>query len=148
MATVTERIALPVTPEHAFDYVADFTNSPEWDPAISSARRLEGVGAEVGARVRVRFGAGPVRIPLDYEITHADSPDRVVLETRSAVHHGRDDIRLHATPEGVEIVWEATFGFNGPGRLLDPLLRPSFASVAERAAQGLRDTLRPPAEAA
>lgn len=141
MATVTERISASIPRERAFDYVADFTTSEEWDPGISRATRIRGDGVDVGTRVRVRFGVGPVTVPLVYEVTRYDRPDRVVLETRGSVHHGKDDIRFLETEDGVEIVWEATFGLRGPGGALDPLLRPGFSSVAGRAAASLQQTL-------
>jgi carbon monoxide dehydrogenase subunit G len=42
MVHLEEIITVPATPEAAFDYVADFTTTVEWDPGIARATRVAG----------------------------------------------------------------------------------------------------------
>jgi hypothetical protein len=142
VATVTVVRTVSASREHACDTVADFTSSAAWDPGVVSARRLDQGPLQVGSRFELRYRvAGPVTIPLVYELTRFDRPDRVVLSTRSLVHAGEDDVRFEAGATNTRVVWRARFGLRGPGRLLEPLLRRGFPAVAAEAGDGLRDHL-------
>ncbi|MCC5949723.1 MAG: SRPBCC family protein, partial [Nitriliruptoraceae bacterium] len=126
MARITEELLVPLSPEQAFDHVADFTTSAQWDPQITRAERLDVGGFGLGSRFRVSLALGPVRLPLVYEITTYDRPHRVVLTTRGPVHVGEDDVTFEATDEGTRVVWNALFRLRGPGRLMDPALGVGF----------------------
>jgi dehydrogenase/reductase SDR family member 12 len=137
MATVTVDREV-VTPQHAaFDAVADFTSSAVWDPGIASSRRLDAGPVTRGSRFEVRYRFGPLTLPLVYEITRYERPDRVVLETRSPLHVGEDDVRFRSSAAGTEVSWRARFAFRGPGILLEPVLRVAFPRVAQEAGDGL-----------
>jgi hypothetical protein len=138
MASVTVVRVVTASPEEAFDAVADFTSAATWDPAITAARRLDEGPLQVGSRFALRYRlAGPVTVPLVYEITHLERPDRVVLRTRSLLHEGEDDVRFEVGASGTRVVWRARFGLRGPGRLTEPGLRVAFPGVAEEAGDGL-----------
>jgi hypothetical protein len=139
VATTTVVRRVPLSPDRAAALVADFTTSRTWDPGVVRARRVDALpDLEVGARFEVGFRAGPVTMPLVYELTTYVPGAHVVLETRGTLHHGRDDVRFAPTGDGgTEVTWEATFGFNGVGRLIDPLLGVGFRRVAARAGDGL-----------
>jgi hypothetical protein len=142
VATVTVVRTVAASPEQAFDTIADFTSLATWDPAVASARRLDSGPLQVGSRFELRYRvAGPVTVPLVYELTRSDRPDHVVLRTHSLLHAGEDDIRFETGATGTRVVWRATFGLRGPGRLLEPLLRRGFPPVAAEAGDGLRDHL-------
>jgi hypothetical protein len=137
MARVSIDRKVPITCAAAFDAVADFTSSAAWDPGIASARRLDDGPLGVGSRFEVRYRFGPVTSPLVYEIVRYDRPSRVVLATDSLLHTGEDDVRFEQVGLATEVRWLARFGFRGPGRLLEPLLRVGFPRVAREAADGL-----------
>jgi hypothetical protein len=137
MASVTVDRKVPITCAVAFDAVADFTSSATWDPGIASARRLDDGPLGVGSRFEVRYRFGPVTSPLVYEIVRYERPSRVVLATESLLHTGEDDVRFAQAGEATEVRWQARFGFRGPGRLLEPLLRVGFPRVAREAGDGL-----------
>jgi dehydrogenase/reductase SDR family member 12 len=141
VARITETLLTPRTPQEAFDHVADFTTSADWDPSIATARRLDGGDLGVGARFEVRLQLGPRTAPLVYEITAYERPHRVVLVTRGRVHRGRDDVRFRAVEGGTEVTWDATFELRGPGVLLDPLLARGFRRAGAAAVEGLARSL-------
>lgn len=141
MARITAHVSTPRPPEAAFDLVADFTRAADWDPQIAAARRLDDGPLAVGSRFEVRLGAGPVRVPLVYEIATYDRPGHVVLITRSLAHHGVDDVRFAATDDGTQVAWNAEFRLRGPGRLVDPLLAVGFRRTGRAAVAGLADAL-------
>jgi hypothetical protein len=143
MARIVEQFSVPVPPERAFDYVADFTTTAAWDPMIRAARALDAGGPALGTRYEVELMMGKRIVPLIYTITRFERPGRVVLETRSRWFRGSDDVRVAAGNEaGHAIVrWDATFALRGPLALLDPLLGVSFRRVAAEAVAGLRREL-------
>jgi hypothetical protein len=144
MASVTVVRVVSATPEEAFDAVADFTSAATWDPGVAAARRIDEGPLRVGSRFALRYRVGgPVTVPLTYEITHLQRPDRVVLRTRSLVHEGEDDVRFEVGASGTRVVWHARFGLRGPGRLTEPLLRLGFPRVAAEAGDGLAAFLGP-----
>jgi hypothetical protein len=142
MARIRETITVAVSRPQAFDYVADFTTTPEWDPAISDAERLGDDGpVAVGTRVRVRYSAGPLTFPLVYEVTRHEPHRRVVLRTSSPFHLGEDDVRFIETDEGTLVEWNALFRLRGPGRLIDPLLAVGFRRVGAETVVSLERAL-------
>ena len=141
MARIIEHVRTPVPPEGAFDLLADFTSTADWDPQIVAAERLDDGPLGVGSRFRVVVRLGVVPTPMVYEIVHFDRPDRLVLDTRSPLHEGRDDVRFRAALDGTEVTWDATFALRGPGRLLDPLLAVGFRRAGRAAVAGLAEAL-------
>jgi dehydrogenase/reductase SDR family member 12 len=141
VARVREIIEVPLDPEAAFDHVADFTTSAQWDPSIASSERLDTGALRVGSRFEVRLSIGPTTLPLTYTITTYERPHRVVLLTSGPLHEGHDDVRFDATDGGSRVTWDARFALRGPGRLLDPLLAVGFRRTAAEAVRGLEAAL-------
>ena len=52
MTTVQRTIEVERAPDEVFAYLADFSNTPEWDPATVSCERLDAGPLRVGARFR------------------------------------------------------------------------------------------------
>lgn len=141
MARIREIVRTARSREEAFDHLADFTTTASWDPGIVAAKRLDAGPLGVGARFEVRLQLGPTTVPLVYEITTYERPDRLVLSTVGRVHHGEDDVRFQRSAEGTEILWNAMFAVRGPGRLLDPLLAVGFRKAGREAVEGLAGEL-------
>jgi len=141
MARIHEPLQVPIAPEQAFDHVADFTTTESWDPGITEARRLYDGPIVLGSRFAVRSKIGPVTVPLVYEITRYERPNRVVLHTKGPVHEGEDDVRFAANEQGTEVTWNAMFRVRGPGLLLEPALGVGFRRVATKAVEGLKRSL-------
>jgi hypothetical protein len=139
VATVTVVRTVAASPEEAFDVVAEFSSAAAWDPGVASARRLDDGPLRVGSRFALRYRlAGPVTVPLTYEVTHLERPDRVVLRSRGLAHEGGDDVRFVTGATGTEVTWHARFRLRGPGRLLEPGLRRVFPGIAAEAGDGLQ----------
>lgn len=138
MASIARRIHVDRDPTEVFDAVADFSTTAQWDPGVRATRVVGAPPVGSGAQVEVRLALGPVSPRLTYVTEVYERPHRVVLRAVSPVAVGVDDIRVEATPEGGALVtWQADFDLRGPGRLLDPLLRLGFGSVADKAVVGL-----------
>jgi hypothetical protein len=143
MAQITERLDVPTAIEDAFDHVADFTTTVGWDPSIVAAERLDDGPIGLGSRFQVKLALGPVNVPLEYEITAYERPNRVVLTTRGPVHRGEDDVRFKESGDGdTTVLWNAQFAVRGPvGSLLDPGLGVGFRRTAAAAVRGLERSL-------
>ena len=85
-----------------------------------------------------------VRMTLTYEVISLVPGREVVLAAASGVLRATD--RIVVTGHGSMVSYDAEVRLRGPLRVLDPVLRPGFRAVAERAAAGLGRALsgRPP----
>lgn len=142
MARITEVIDVPIAPQRAFDHVADFATTEQWDPGINRAERLDAGPLGEGARFRVHLKLGPVEVPLVYEITVYERPHRVVLTTVGPTHRGEDDVTFAPSAAGTRLTWNAAFALRGPGLLVDPALGVGFRRAAKDAVAGLEASLR------
>jgi hypothetical protein len=144
MASISETFPVPVPPATAFAYVADFTNTREWDPMIDDATRRDDGPLRVGSAFEVALRFGSRTIPLVYTITEFRPDTQVVLETAGSWYRGRDDVRIRPAGDGSsgsEVRWDATFALRGPLMLLEPLLAVGFRRTARLAVAGLRAAL-------
>jgi len=127
-------------------YLAIFSNAEEWDPGVLAGRHLDPGPVRIGSRFRLVVPFLGARMALTYEVIRF-TPDReVFLHAANAVLRSTDRIAVTSAADGSTVSYDAEVRLRGPLRLLDPLLRPGFRVVAERAAAGLADALsrRPP----
>ncbi len=146
MARITAHLEVPTAVRPAFDHVADFTTTVDWDDSITEATRLDTGAIGLGSCFRVQLKLGLATVPLEYVITTYTppsdaTPGRVVLTTTGPLHRGEDDVRFQATADGTHVTWTARFALRGPGLLLDPLLGIGFRRTAAAAVAGLERSL-------
>ena len=129
-----------------FGYLAAFSNAAEWDPGVLAGERLDAGPLGPGSRFRLQVPFLGARMSLIYEVI-SFVPDReVLLHAASALLQSTDRIVVTGATDGSTVSYDAEVQLRGLLRMLDPLLRPGFRVVAERAAAGLADALsrRPP----
>ena len=143
MAHYIDALDVPLPIEEAFDYLADFSRTAEWDPGVSSARRLTPGPSAVGSTFEVQISFLGKQIPLEYRITEFDHPSRVVLTGGNATLRSIDEITLVSRPGGTRISYEARLELTGIRQLADPLLHVLFQRIGRLAMQGLRQRLAP-----
>jgi len=143
--------------EETFDYLADFANTPAWDPGTAEAERLDDdpVGLGSGFRLGVRVGSRVV--PLEYRIVAYDRPRRVVLLGESDTVRSEDTVTVTPAADGGSILdYRADLRLKGRAALANPVLPVAFDRIGDRGVQGLRRVLgdtpapagRPPVGAA
>jgi hypothetical protein len=143
MARIVEELTVPVPPRVAFAYVADFTNTVEWDPQIDAARRRDEGPLGTGSAFDVELRLGSRHVTMTYTITSYQPDAQVVLETSGAWYRGRDVVDVRPGPDGGSIVrWDATFALRGPLIVLEPLMALGFRRTATKAVAGLATALR------
>jgi polyketide cyclase/dehydrase/lipid transport protein len=129
-----------------FGYLATFSNAAEWDPGVLAGEQVDAGPVGEGSCFRLQVPFLGARISLTYQVI-SFVPDReVLLHATNALLDSTDRIVVTGTADGSTVSYDAEVRLRGPLKLLDPLLRPGFRAVAERAAGGLTDALarRPP----
>jgi hypothetical protein len=128
------------TNEVVFDYIADFRNAAEWDPATVSISQTAGDGAGPGARYRLVTRFVGRSVPLDYETTDFERPGRVVLSFAGENIIGTDTVTVSRTGDRTLLVYSVDFRLKKVG-VLAPLIAPFFGRAADKALAGLAKAL-------
>lgn len=139
VARYVDAIDLPMTPEEVFDFLADFSRTPEWDPGVVEAERLSGGPIGLGSRFRVVVSFLGRQLPLEYEITAFERPQRLVLRGGDDSLTSLDEITFVSRPGGTRVTYEAQVRLTGVARFADPLLQLLFQRVGDLAVRGLRE---------
>ena len=142
MARYVGSVQSPISPEQAFDYLADFSSVAEWDPSAVRARMLaDAPGPGTEFEVVVRFAGR--EMPLRYRTVTFERPHRLVLRAETSTVVSEDTITVRAAPDGGSVLtYEAELRPKGPMRLADPVLGLLFRRLGDNAAAGLREKLR------
>lgn len=141
MAHYQATIRVPVPIQTAFDYLADFSHTAEWDPGIVEAETLTPGQIGKGSRFRVVSSFLGRRVELEYVVTEFEPPRRVVLEGDADRVRSVDVIQFQPAGTGTEIEYDADLTLKGLLRAADPLLFVAFRWVANDAVAGLKKTL-------
>jgi hypothetical protein len=124
-----------------FAYLATFSNAATWDPGVLAGEQLDPGPVGPGTRFRLTVPFLGRRMPLTYRVTSYRHGYQVVLAATSGLLHATDKIAVTGGADGSAVSYEAEVRLRGPLRILDPLLRPGFRTVADRAASGLARAL-------
>ena len=141
MAHYRASLDTPLPREEAFAYLSDFSTTEEWDPGVVQARRRDAEGLGEGSEFRLLTRFLGRTVGITYTVIEYEPPGAVTFHGENATVTSRDRITFLNTGEGTRIVYDAELTLRGPLRLADPLLRPAFERVGDRALAGLRQTL-------
>jgi dehydrogenase/reductase SDR family protein 12 len=141
MARYIDAIDLTIPIQEAFDYLADFSRTAEWDPGVEEAHRLTKGEVGVGARFNVIVSFFGQRIPLEYEITEFDRPSRLVLTGGDSSMISVDEMSFVSRPGGTRVTYEARIDLVGIRRIADPIVDVLMQRVGRLAVRGLRERL-------
>lgn len=141
MARYVDAIDLPIPIEEAFDYLADFSRTAEWDPGVSGAERLTSGPIGAGSRFRVVVSLLGRSLPIEYEITTFERPTRLVLTGADDGFTSVDEITFVERGAGTRVTYEARIELAGLRRIADPLLDVLFQRIGRLAVRGLRERM-------
>lgn len=139
--TLDRTIVVPGDIEKVFEYIADFSNTAEWDPGIVSARRTSPGPVAPGSTFELVAEFMGRQLPTTYEVVSMDPPHRIVVRGGTSRFTSTDTISLTETDDGLRIDYNAEFELKGVMRLAEPLLRGTFAKLADKAVAGLEQEL-------
>jgi uncharacterized protein YndB with AHSA1/START domain len=137
---IERTVTVDVPVRRAFDYLADFTTTTEWDPGTVATVRREGDGG-VGTTYRNTSRFLGRETSLTYVVEEFVRDERVRLRGENETVVSVDTMTFRPTSTGTEVTYTAEFTFKGSSRLLAPLLRPAFARLGSQAESGLRSAL-------
>ena len=147
MARFVDAIDLPIPPEEAFDYLADFSHAESWDPGVVEAKALTRWAPRLGSRFRVVAGFLGRRIPLEYRISAFERPRRLVFAGGDDTLRSVDELTFSPRGQGTRVTYEATLELRGLRACFDPALDVAFQLIGRVAAAGLRKHFRDAARA-
>ena len=142
MIELERSITVPTAMETAFDYVADFTTTAEWDPGIERADQVAGDGPGRGSRYAVVSNFGGRELALVYVNEGYEPHHRLVFRGGDKRFESTDVITFEATDSGTQVRYAAEFRMKGILRVVEPFLRSRFEGVADDAVAGLEKQLR------
>lgn len=122
MARVAGSIVIGRSIEQVFDAVADQTNEPRYNLAMTASRRVTdgpiGVGTHFLATILIR--GRPMEV--DIEVTRFERPS--VLGSRSVMVGSTvvGELRFEPVASGTRFSWEWDVTVAGPARFLGPLV--------------------------
>lgn len=141
MSVLREVIEVSQKPKVAFDAVADFSSSAQWDPGVVDAERVgdgevapSGVGAVYRLTVTFRGSASE----MTYRTVEYRRPDRVVLEGIGPRIAATDTIEFDRIDGGgTRITYVADLRLTGLAKVAGPFLGRSFDEMGKRALAGM-----------
>ncbi|MFZ2016866.1 MAG: SRPBCC family protein [Nocardioides sp.] len=113
-------IARPV--EEVFDYVADQTNEPQYNPAMVRADKIGVSPLGVGTRFSSAVHTAGRTVDMIIEVLSYDRPRLLASRTvmkQADIHY---ILRFEAVPAGTRMQWSGGVRPQGPLRLLTPVV--------------------------
>ncbi len=137
MAQYVTRVKTPLSPEDAFDFMADLRNFETWDPGVSSSEQVDGDAVGQGAKFEVTANA----TDLTYVLVEYDRPSRVVAEANTPRLRSYDIIEVEPDGDGAIVTYDATLELKGVYGLAEPLMKLLFRRIGRKADRGLQQAL-------
>jgi dehydrogenase/reductase SDR family protein 12 len=141
MVVLREELVVQNPREQVFAFVGDFANSADWDPGVDRSRTITDGPVGVGTRYELIVRFGDRRLPMIYEVTLFDPPDRVVLRGSGATVNAVDDIRFEEADGGTRIRYTADLRLKGPFRMVEPFMSGRLRKVGSDAMAGMKEAL-------
>lgn len=141
MAHVTGSILIDRPIEVVFDYVADQTREPEYNPEMVSSERLTDGPIGVGTRFHAVMRSEGREMPMDIEVTVFERPTRMASHTE--LQPMEIDGALCFTREGraTRMTWDWELHPHGVLRLAGPMLTRIGRKQEQRIWEGLKARL-------
>jgi uncharacterized protein YndB with AHSA1/START domain len=111
-------IGRPVT--EVFDYVADQSNEPEYNPQMVRAEKTTSGPVGKGTRFRSAVAAGGHAVPMQIECTGYERPKLLTTKTTMRQADIRYVIRFDPAAAGTRMRWSGQVQPKGTLRLLGP----------------------------
>jgi len=138
----SRRLVVPVPLDETFAYLSRFSSAAEWDPGVTSARMVTPNPVQLGSVFELDAVFLGNAVPLRYEITDFEPPNRVVLAAENASVRSTDHISFARDPSGGTVVqYNADLTLKGVARLAAPIFALAFRRIGDRASDGLLATL-------
>lgn len=148
MAAFEATISSARSPEATLEYLADFANAVEWDPATVAAERLDPGPPVVGSRYLLTGRFLGRSVPMEYRIVELDRPRSLLLVAELGWVRSVDRITVEPGPgpdgqgDGAVLTYDARLEpTSAVARVADPVINVFFQRLGSGGADGLRREL-------
>lgn len=142
MADYTGTAQSPKPVSEVFPYMADFSNTKDWDPNITeTAVTSTGDPVRIGATFHVVQGGGMTKVELDYETIELVPDRKVVLRAETDSLVSVDTITVAPEGAGSLVTYEVDITLKGARKLAEPVMALMLARIGKEAQDGLRKQL-------
>lgn len=128
-------------PSEAFAYVADFSNTAEWDPGVAEARRLTEGPTAVGSRFEVIALFRGKRHRFEYVVTELEKGRHVAVHADGERAVSHDVVTVEPSGGGSKVTYDAVSKMKGIYRLVEPVIAIVFRRMGNEALAGLKKAL-------
>ena len=128
--------------EDVFDYIVDFSRIDQWDHTISSAIKVTDGAIGLGTKFDLIFSMGVRKIPISYEITEFDYPEKAILTGISDNFTAVDTINLVQTENSCQVNWHAQLEFTGFAEKVVPIIKSKIVAGGKKTIRDLEIALR------
>ena len=146
LKTITGRVDIARSPHQVFEYIADATRLPEWQPDVRHAAYDENTAVRVGTRGKeVRHVMGADR-SISWEVTDYDPHSRYGVRGIDGPirAHVVIDVSPDADGTGAHLEYGIDFEGHGIGKLIAPLARQGAGKDLVNTLERLRQRLEEP----
>jgi len=144
MITVVRTIPVARPLGAVFAYLADFTNSVEWDPATVSCTRVDSGPLLVGARFHYVGRFRGRENAVEYTLEQFEPERRLLFVGRNRSVTATDDLTFTDEDGATTVHYTARLQFHGLARLATPLLTSTFERMGDDVAAKLPEALTRP----
>jgi carbon monoxide dehydrogenase subunit G len=142
MPNYTGTVESPKPVEEVFRYMADFSNTADWDPNITAAAVTSaGDPVAVGATFHVVQGSGLTKVELDYETVELVDGQKVVLRSETGSLVSIDTITVAPKGSGSEVTYDVDIELKGARKLAEPVMAVLLKRIGDQARKGLQEQL-------
>ena len=142
MATYRATVNSPMSVEEVFEFLADFSNAPEWDENTKTSVLKSGDPYSVGATYEVVTAFAGRDLTLTYETVEIERPNRVVLRSGTGMAEIEDVMTFQPSGDGTVVTYEANILPKPLAKIFDPVFALIFKRVGDRAVESLRAALK------
>ena len=109
------------TPEDVFDFVADESNEPRYNPAMLHVRTLTDGPVGVGTRYLATMGRGRHQFRMTIEMTGYERPARLGSRTTMSMMDVEGEVTFTPAGRATRLRWDWDVQLKGWARLVGPL---------------------------
>jgi hypothetical protein len=122
MARVRGSIDIACPVGEVFDVVADQTNEPLYNPAMTASRRLTDGPIGVGTRFRSTVLTRGKPLDVEIETTGFERPSEIASRSVMGSSTVTGRLRFEPVPSGTRLSWDWDVHIGAGGRVLGPLI--------------------------
>jgi carbon monoxide dehydrogenase subunit G len=140
MTIVARTFTVTAAPDTVLDYLRDFGNTEEWDPATQRTTRVDAGPIGVGSSWHNESKILGVTASLTYTLAAVES-DKIVLIGRNEGATSIDTITVRPVAGGSEVTYHVDLEMHGLAKLATPVMRIEFEKLGNETAARLTDVL-------